>query len=273
MNSGDERYEMSIKENSKLIRTIQLPVASPLPDVHDYSASLIPFGNEVILIMEDMYTTHYTLCKYSQEGEILMQTELEHTFVTHPEQDTDYHHRYLYFQYITSNQLIFSSDIYFAEKNQTVILSMEDFSTKIYKKASCGVIVDETESYLKGFISEEEDNKYMINMISGEEIPFELQYGEPYFETILFGNLLFLSNYHPNASGATLYCFDLSSEKILWNGDVKQPMVSHSEYYNNVTLSMYKDKIIMEGNESYCNYLQIFDAQTGKRLAYFSDME
>jgi hypothetical protein len=273
INSQNKKYEMKITESTKKDIVIPLPVASPLPDVHMYSAGLIPFGDEVILILEDMYTTHYSIFKYSKTGEMLMQTQIEHTYVTHPEPDTDYHHRYVYLQYITSSQIVFSSNIYFTEKLQTVVLSMEDFSTKVYGKASCGVILDEEESILAGFISEEGKNNYNINLKSGKEISFTLQYGESYFETLLHGNLLFFSNYHPIASGATLYCYDLIEEKLVWTGDVKQPMVSHSEYYNKVTLSMYMDKIIMEGNEASCNYLQIFDAKTGKRLAYFSDLE
>jgi hypothetical protein len=56
-----------------------------------------------------------------------------------------------------------------------------------------------------------------------------------------------------------------------WTADVKQINASHSEYANKVTLSMYKNKIVMEGNESYGNYVQLFDAETGKRLATFGD--
>ncbi len=66
-----------------------------------------------------------------------------------------------------------------------------------------------------------------------------------------------------------MHCFDLRTNKIKWTAGVKQVNADYSEYYNTVTLSMYEDKIIMEGIESYGNYGQLFDAESGESLAVF----
>lgn len=261
-------YNINIFEQGKRVNTIKLPVENPLPEVHEYYINLLPYKNDIIMFMEDMYTTHYIICKYNQDGKELMRKEIEHTFITHPEPDTDYHHRYLYFSYLTASQMIFTSDAGFAEKSKTIVLSMDDFSVKEYDKTANGIILDENDENLAGFVTQEGD-KFTVEMIDGKKYQFVIEYGDPACDFILKGNLLYIANYHPIATGSGLYCFDLGTGKMKWTADVKQVNASHSEYSNTVVLSMYEDKILMEGIESYGNYLQIFDAETGERLAAF----
>lgn len=261
-------YNVNIFEEEKLLNTIKLPVENPLPEVHEYYINLFPYKNDLIMFMEDMYTTHYIICKYSQEGKELMRKEIEHTFITHPEPKTDSHHRYLYFNDLTASQMIFTSHIGFAEKSKTIVLSLDDFTITEYDKTANGIILDENEKNLAGFVTQNEDH-FKVQMLNNSSFEFEIKYGDPACEFILKNKLLYIANYHPIATGSSLHCFDLQTGKMKWTADVKQVMASHSEYYNKVTLSMYKDKIIMEGDETASDYLQIFDAGTGKRLAVF----
>lgn len=263
-------YNVNIIEGKKLINTIKLPVENPLPEVHEYSIHLFPYKNDVIMYMEDMYTTHYMVCKYNSEGKELMRKEIEHTFVTHPEPKTDYHHRYLYFTDLTNSQMIFTSHIAFAEKSKTVVLSLDDFTINEYNKTANGLILDENEKNLAGFVTKVDDH-FSVQMIDNTKYEFEIKNGDPACEFILKDHLLYIANYHPIATGSSLQCFDLHTSKMKWIAEVKQIMASHSEYSNKVTLSMYKDKIIMEGDEASGDYVQIFDAETGKRLAFFGD--
>ncbi len=261
-------YNINIFEGEKLVNTVKLPVERPLPEVHEYYIHLLPYKSDVIMFMEDMYTTHYVICKYNSEGKELMRKEIEHTFVTHPEPKTDYHHRYLYFTDLTASQMVFTSHIGFAEKSKTVVLSMDDFAITEYDKTANGLILDENEKNLAGFVTQLNDH-FSVQMIDNTKYEFEIKNGNPACEFILKDKLLFIANYHPIATGSSLQCFDLQTGKMKWTADVKQVMASHSEYYNKVTLSMYKDKLIMEGNETASDYVQLFDAATGKRLAVF----
>lgn len=269
-NKEKKIYQLNIFEGAKKINTLMLPVENPLPDVHEYYFNLLPYKNDVIMFMEDMYKTHYIVCKYDINGRELIRKEIEHTFVTHPEPKTDYHHRYLYFGGLTSSQMIFTSSIGFAEKHKTVVLSMDDFSVQEFDRASVGIIPDSEEKYLAGFISQKEGN-YTVTMLNGKEFHFDLPNGNNACDMILKGDLLYIANYHPIATGSSLYCYDLKAGKMKWTADVKQINASHSEYFNKVTLSMYKNKIIMEGDEESGDYVQLFDAETGKRLAAFGD--
>jgi len=263
-------YNLNIFQENKKIKTIRLPVEDPLPEVHDYQVNLLPYKNDVIMFMEDMYKTHYIICKYNADGEELMRKEIENTFVTHPEPNTDYHHRYLYFSGLTFSQMIFTSHIAFAEKSKTVLLSMDDFSVTEYDKTANGIILDENEKNLMGFVTQEKEH-FIVQMTDNSKYEFDIKYGNPACDFILKDNLLYIANYHPIATGSSLHCYDLKTGKMKWTADVKQINASHSEYSNKVTLSMYKNKIIMEGDEESGDYVQLFDAETGKRLACFGD--
>jgi len=166
--------------------------------------------------------------------------------------------------------MIFTSHIAFADKFKTHVLSMDDFTLTEFDKTANGLILDEKEENLVGFVTQEEDH-FTILMTDNKTYEFDIKYGSPACEFILKDNLLYIANYHPISTGSGLCCFDLNTSIMKWKADVKQVMASHSEYSNKVTLSMYKNKIIMEGNESYGDYVQIFEAETGKRLAAFGD--
>ncbi|PLW93482.1 MAG: hypothetical protein C0592_05950 [Marinilabiliales bacterium] len=265
-NRDKEQYLINIYENSEFVKSIIAPTEKPLPEVHDYSLYLTVFEKDVILVMEDMYTTHYFICKYNTDGELLTRQDIEHTFITHPEPNTNQHHRYLYFHGIVGQQMVFTSHIAFAEKDKTVVLNMKDFTVEEYEMRATGLIADENEEKLAGFI-DGDDGKFKITMLDGRTFKFGIEYGGPACNCILKGDMLYITDYHPIATGSGLQCFNMKTGKMQWTADVKQVMASHSEYYNTVTLSMYKNKIIMEGVEAYGQYVQIFDAETGERLA------
>ncbi len=263
-------YKINISEGNKKVGSIELPVANPLPEVREYYIHLLPYKDNVIMYLTDMYGTEFTICKYNSEGKELLRTTIEHTYVTHPEPNTNYMHPYLYLSGFSGTQMIFSSNVGFSEKEKTVVLSLDDFSKTEYDKTANGLILDENEMNLAGFISSNDD-QFKILMLDGKKYDFAIKNGNGACECLLSGNLLYIANYHPIATGSSLQCFDMAAGKMKWTADVKQINASHSEYFNKVTLSMYKDKIILEGDESYGDYVQIFDAASGKRLAAFGD--
>lgn len=85
-------YKINISECNKKIGSFDLPVDNPLAEVREYYIHLLPYKDNVIMFMNDMYGTDYIICKYSTEGKELMRTTIEHTFVPHPEPNTNYMH-------------------------------------------------------------------------------------------------------------------------------------------------------------------------------------
>src|SRR3989339_1582446 len=269
-NKEKEIYDIAAFEGKKHINTIKLPVVKPLPEVHEYFIHLLPYKNDIIMFMEDRYTTHFMICKYNADGREIMRKEIEHTYITHPEPKTNHYNRYLYFKGLTASQMIFTSHVAFADKFKTIVLSMDNFDVTEYNKTANGLILDENEKNLAGFATQIND-RFTVQMIDNTKYEFEIKNGNPACDFILKNKLLYIANYHPIATGSSLHCFDLNTGKMKWTADVKQIMASHSKYSNKVIISVYKDKIIMEGDEASGDYVQIFDAETGKRLVVFGD--
>jgi hypothetical protein len=268
-NDDDEgKYQLVIKGEDGSKR-IDLPVDLPLEEVREYYIHLIGFGDAVIVLMLDFYGKDFIVCKYDSNGELLLTTRLEHSFITHPDPNTDYYHPYLYYFGETNSQIIFSAGC-FSEKLKTIILSVEDFALLEFDKSVSGLILDEKESEVIGFASYIDDD-FEVLLFDGREFKFEIEYASNACDFILKGEKLYIANYHPIATGSSLHCYDLTKKKVIWTADVKQINASHSEYYNSVVLGLYKDKVLMYGLEANGEYLQVFDADSGERLAVFGD--
>ena len=269
-----KEYKLNIFGKQRLLKTIQLPVEQPSSSDHFW---LLRHKDDVIVIMEDTYSTYYRIVKYDYQGNKMMQTDIEHTYITHPEPNTDHHHSYLSLYDVTKSEMVFSSHHFSAEKSKTVFLDLDNFTTSEYNQTAHGLILDEKDEEAIGFNTYEEkdasdNNTYKVSMFEGKNYKFTIPYGSEGCDLILKDKCLYFANYHPIATGSSLYCVDIEKNKIKWKADVLQVNASHSEYQNDVTLSFYEDKLIMEGNESYGDYVQIFDSQTGKRLATFGSI-
>jgi len=272
-NKDKEEYKISWnkKDDNHEHIWVEIPLKRPLPEVYDYDFQLFStINNNVILFVKDFYGTHYQIYKYDSDGILLDSTELEHTFVTHPEPNTDYHHPYLYFYGETDDYIVFSSGSFFSDKDKTILFIKSDFVTTDYDISLSGLIYDESDKNIIG-LAEHHEKGYKILMLDGREFNIVKEYTDPACSFILRNNLLYVANYHPISTGSSLFCYDILNQKVMWTADVKQVNASHSEYYNEVILFTYKDRILMHGIESYAEYLQIFDAITGERLAAFGD--
>jgi hypothetical protein len=267
-NEEQERYKLHIIKNGNWKTSVDLPVDTPLAEVREYYIHMFPYKNDVIVYMEDMYTTHYYIMKYNSDGKELMRKDIEHTYVT-IEGNTYEHHPYRYFSYLTPHHMVFSSG-FWPDKPNNVILSLDDFSVQEYKDGADGIILGDGEKEIAGFISfNGQSKKHTIHMINGKKYQVKLDEWRSGCNVLMSKQYLYIATFHPISTGSGLACFDMDKGEIVWTADVLQVNASHSEYSNNVTLSMYKDKLIMEGNESYGNYVQIFDPKDGKRLASF----
>jgi hypothetical protein len=85
--------------------------------------------------------------------------------------------------------------------------------------------------------------------------------------TLVAGDLLVIAHFHRIATGSGLTALDLKTGTTRWKADVQQLMVSHSKYFNDVTLERRGDTLVMRGFEAAGCYVQTFDLATGKRLS------
>jgi hypothetical protein len=81
------------------------------------------------------------------------------------------------------------------------------------------------------------------------------------------GDRLYLAIYHRIATGSALIAVDATTGGLLWTADVQQLNVSHSKYFNDVTLELSGGVLTMRGTEAAGCYVQRFDAASGRRLS------
>jgi hypothetical protein len=95
-------------------------------------------------------------------------------------------------------------------------------------------------------------------------------YGEN-VKSILLNDSLYIAIYSSVATGSSLICLNASSDKNIWNGEVKGLNISHDLYKNEVFIHKMGDRIIVAGEEAGGNLLQVIDYKTGKNLFFIQD--
>jgi hypothetical protein len=206
----------------------------------------------------------YRVRNYNEQGKCRFSTEIEHTHID-IKGNTYYHKPYLYYYTCTDDWLVFTSNN--REFHKTVQVNLKDGKVSDYPFRVNGVIRTDDEANIPGFICmDEEKQSFRAILLNHSWNCNTKNLWANTAETVLIDNVLYVAFYHGIATGSSLYAYDMLSGKELWKADVKQLNVDHSEYYNKVYLSAYKDRIIMEGIEAEGKYVQIFDAKTGKRL-------
>ncbi len=76
---------------------------------------------------------------------------------------------------------------------------------------------------------------------------------------------LYVPRYRFMSVGAGLQAFDRATGALVWSADVEMWPVDHSKYFNRIELELRGDHVLLWGHESSNDYLQVFDARTGKR--------
>jgi len=79
------------------------------------------------------------------------------------------------------------------------------------------------------------------------------------------GNTVFIDTFPQFSSGSALEARDLHTGALVWKGLVEALPVSHSEYFNDVRLSLHGERLLLRGDESSVITTQLFNVVSGKR--------
>jgi hypothetical protein len=83
------------------------------------------------------------------------------------------------------------------------------------------------------------------------------------------GTVLYYAEFHRMTSGCALVAYDLVAKKRLWKTDLEGlGPISHSKYFNAVTLDLDEDALCVRGKESAGNYIEYVDRKTGKTVGH-----
>jgi hypothetical protein len=262
-----ENLDITISDSkNKIIKTIKNPDKGIQPENVSVNAVIFSAPTGVVVIVRFSEENGYHIRKYDENGNMQNYWKIQHTIYKKTDNTVE-SIPWLYYFAHTDNAIIFSS-IHYSKPQGTIIQSLTDTSQIRSDLSTGGIIVDPEDNNLAGLIRFSDKTMEVTMEKKSWKKPDE-GWGDA-AKTVLSDNILVVARYHNIATGCRVNAYDVSSGELLWKGDVKQLNVGHSKYYNVVHLTSYGNKLILEGNEAYGDYLQVLDLKTGKNL--FADM-
>jgi hypothetical protein len=213
----------------------------------------------------------FVVYKYDEGGEVSYKKQFNHTDIK-INGNTHHYNPYLHYFKHTNNHVVFTS--YDDKYPTTTVLNVKTGTLKEYDFITGGIIRSEDEQSIIGLMEMDEENKLIKAHFRAHK--WQTDMNNSYHdgsETLIHGNTFVVAHYANISTGSAMAAYDVKTGKLLWKADVRQLMVGHSKYYNAVRLSLFKNKLIMEGTEAYGHYLQIFDITNGKKLFDGQDQE
>jgi hypothetical protein len=260
-----ENREISISDNKgKLIKTIPDPDKNISSDNTSGNAVIFSVSSGIISVIRLSEENGYHINKYDENGTVLNTWIIAHTIYKKYDNTVE-SIPYMYYFAHTNKEVVFSS-MHYGDPHETIILNIEDGTQKKITNSTGAIIIDPKNNSLAGTINFNDDKKMMEVTMGNKTWKTENEGTANSAKTVLKDSVLFVARYHSIATGSHVNTYNAYTGKLLWKGDVKQLNVGHSEYYNSVFLTLYKDKLILEGNEAGGDYLQVLDAKTGKNL-------
>lgn len=200
---------------------------------------------------------------FKEQGEIFLHTVLGR--LPGEEENTLHPYHNLFFCDFSLRNLIYTSR--WGDDHETIVVNLSDGTQSHFDFEVAGVVFAENELDVQGFLVQDKQRSSLLyKSVNGNSVALTPQENDNSFTALVSGDTLFVAGYHNIATGSSLSAFDLRSGKLLWKADVTQMGVAHSEYYNEVILSKYNHRLMLEGHEAGGKYLQVFDALTGKKL-------
>lgn len=232
-------------------------------------------GNNSVVHVKDLNGDGgYIITAYDASGYELWTAKTPHTDIE-AKGDTRYYKRYLNYYKSNSKYLIFTNNWFYKDNPKSVIINLSTGELTDLPILINGILFDNDNNIAGLMQYNEKENIVTFSKGINKEAAWEYKYNDrqvsPNSITALVKeNILILALYYPISTGSDLVAVDLNSGQLKWHAKVDQVNASHSKYYNHVNLFSYKDKVLMEGIESYGRYLQVFDINTGAKI--YSDL-
>ncbi len=233
-----------------------------------YSSSsedfLLTFSKVFVRIKKMPNKLIYAVLINDENGQNIKYLKLTHTMRIEDENGVK-ESPFLGFYAHTTDNIVFTS--YNKDYPLTHVIDVNTCEQATQDFAITGIIRSEDEKKVQGFVEQIKDGNYF--KITMPEYSWETENLNKHHnevETLLKDTIIIMATYSKIATGADLKAYHAKTGKLLWKADVAQLKAAHSQYYNKVHLSLFQNKIIMEGIEAGGTYLQIFDIKKGERL-------
>lgn len=276
-----KKFSLDSKKNKIIIHDINSNRTSEISDIYSEfkrninGRDLLFKGEACVVHVKDLESEYgYLISSYDENGKELYSKQLHHTKIE-IKGNTHHHERILNYLTHNSKYVIFTTSVFSREFSQTVILELTTGNLTEIPVSTDGVLFDSQDNITGLFLYDGKNkevtfyDKLSDNVLWKYKYNYDVVYASS-VTALVQGDKLILALYHSISTGSDLLALDIKTGKLLWHANVDQVNASHSEYYNTVNLYTYKDKVLMEGIESYGKYLQVFDVNTGAKL--YSDL-
>ena len=201
----------------------------------------------------------YRVSKFDEWGKLKFKQNIPHTL--YAEKDgTEFAVPYLQYFMHTDRFMVFTS-LNTRTVHKTVVVDLKDGKTNPIESTICGVVRAENEISFKGYMIRDEPGKILKFNIAGSAWSIkEPNITKVVGEAVLNDSMVIFARYYKGATTVSLAACNVKTGKVIWVGSVKQPTAAPALMY----LSVYKDKLLMEGVIAGNNFLEAFDMKTGK---------
>jgi hypothetical protein len=258
-----EHGDIVVSENGKQVKIISnTDKKIPFDNVEGNSIIFsVPDG--IIHVLRLTEKEGYHVKKYDADGNLLNEWKIPHTLF---KKITDGFESvpYLYYLGHTNRELIFSS--LYDKPDTTVILNLTNGKIRTMNYPASGFISNANNDSIAGVVYYDDSAKKFRVEINNRTWQTDNPEDNNSTRAVLKDSVLVLAEYPNISSGCDVNAYNAYTGKLLWKGDVIQMNIGHSEYYNTVYLTLFRDKLILEGIEAGGTYLQVLDFKTGKRL-------
>lgn len=259
-----ENGDIAISENGKYLKTILNEDKKLHMDNVTGNSIIFSTSSGIIQLLRMSEQYGYHIKKYDADGNVLDKWTIAHTLFIKRKPNEIESIPYLYYFGHTNKEILFST-VYESPQASTILYILDGTQQKL-DYSTAGMILDTNNDRLLGVIGNDSAEKHFMVHIRNKTWQIDNPEGNDAVKTVLKDSILYVAMYPVISSGCNVNAYNANTGKLLWKGDVKQMLVAHSKYYNTVYLTLFHDKLILEGDEAYGSYLQVLDFKTGKRL-------
>ncbi|NDC42088.1 MAG: hypothetical protein EBZ77_11155 [Chitinophagia bacterium] len=244
-------------------RDIKVQVNKDEQPLDDVPGKVFLFGvpDGIVLVQRFEGELGYKVSMFDEWGKVRYKQVLPHTRVVEKDGEQIKLPYLLYYTH-TDRYMVFNS-LDSRDVNKSIVMDLKDGQFKAYDAKICGVVIHNNELAYNGYLIRDEKAKnIMVAHAGGRWSIKDDNISKVMCETVMADSNLIVARYYKSIPTINVTAYNARTGKPVWTADMKQPSGAPQRVY----LSMYNNKLLVEGTLPTANFMEAFDINNGKRL-------